>query len=226
MTPFFSDFAAVCCSYCDESNVCWAKNGANSSPVSSTPTKHCNNVYYSLSLGTANKKIETLLQKMKKQLPYVQNDISIIKERNNKHPDGSIDPDGSGAFNLFFDQQQQPIRLGGRGGWTVFQKRLDGLVEFHRSLTDSKNRFDNLNGELWLGLDRIYRLTKIKNKLREDPTAFTRNTAFVLSNVLSSERNKYKLSLRKYSGNYSGENRKKLIKSHSKIWLLLSLADI
>ena len=100
---------------------------------------------------------------------------------------------------------------------TVFQKRLDGLVEFHRSLTDSKNRFDNLNGELWLGLDRIYRLTKIKNKLREDPTAFTRNTAFVLSNVLSSERNKYKLSLRKYSGNYSGENRKKLIKSHSKI---------
>ena len=130
----------------------------------------------------------------------------------------TIDPDGSGAFNLFFDQQQQPIRLGGRGGGlTVFQKRLDGLVEFHRSLTDSKNRFDNLNGELWLGLDRIYRLTKIKNKLREDPTAFTRNTAFVLSNVLSSERNKYKLSLRKYSGNYSGENRKKLIKSHSKI---------
>ena len=85
MTPFFFDFAAVCCSYCDDSNVCRAKNGANSSPVSSTPTKHCNNVYYSLSLGTANKKIETLLQKMKKQLPYVQNDISIIKERNNKH---------------------------------------------------------------------------------------------------------------------------------------------
>ena len=94
----------------------------------------------------------------------------------------------------------------------MFQKRLDGLVEFHRSLTDSKNRFDNLNGELWLGLDRIYRLTKIKNKLREDLTAFTRNTAFVLSNVLSSERNKYKLSLRKYSGNYSGENRKKINK--------------
>ena len=28
----------------------------------------------------------------------------------------TIDPDGSGAFNLFFDQQQQPIRLGGGGG--------------------------------------------------------------------------------------------------------------
>ena len=43
------------------------------------------NVYYSLSLGTVNKKIKTLLQKIKKQLPYVLNDISIIKERNNKH---------------------------------------------------------------------------------------------------------------------------------------------
>ena len=36
-----------------------------------------------LSLGTANKKIETLPPKMKNQLPYFQNDISIIKERNN-----------------------------------------------------------------------------------------------------------------------------------------------
>ena len=226
MTPFFSDFAAVCCSYCHESNVCWARNGANSSSISSTPTKHCNNVYYSLSLGTANKKIETLLQKMNKQLPYVQN-ISIIKERKNKHRCLYNRPWWFRCFwRLFWTTTTaDPVR--GEGGWTVFQKRLDGLVEFHHSLTDSKNRFDNLNGELWLGLDRIYRLTKIKNKLREDLTAFTRNTAFVLSNVHSSERNKYKLSLRKYSGNYSGENRKKkLIKSHSKIWLLLLLANI
>ena len=54
----------------------------------------------------------------------------------------------------------------------MFQKRLDGSVDFHRSLTDSKNGFGNLNGELWLGLDRIHRLTKMKNKLREDLTAF------------------------------------------------------
>ena len=122
--------------------------------------------------------------------------------------------------------KQQLVRLGGGGGWTVFQKRLDGSVDFHRSLTDSKNGFGNLNGELWLGLDRIHRLTTMKNKLHEDLTAFKWNTAFVLSDVLSSERTKYKLSLGKYSGNYSGENRKKKIKSHSKIWLPLFLADI
>ena len=70
-----------------------------------------------------------------------------------------------------FLTKQQLVRLGG-GGRTVFQKRLDGSVDFHRSLTDSKNGFGNLNGELWLGLDRIHRLTTMKNKLREDLTAF------------------------------------------------------
>ena len=82
----------------------------------------------------------------------------------------TIDPDGSVAFNVFFYQTTAGSVRG--GGWTVFQKRLDGPVDFHRSLTDSKNRFGNLNGELWLGLDRIHRLTTMKNKLREDLTAF------------------------------------------------------
>ena len=70
-----------------------------------------------------------------------------------------------------FVTEQQSARLGGRGCWTVFQKRLDGSVAFHRSWTDNKNGF----GNLWLfllGLDRIHRLTTMKNKLREDLMAF------------------------------------------------------
>ena len=53
-------------------------NSANSTPVSSTATKHCNNVYSSFYAGT-NKKIETILQEMKKQLTQVQDDINILK---------------------------------------------------------------------------------------------------------------------------------------------------
>ena len=55
------------------------------------------------------------------------------------------------------------------GGWTVFQKRLDGSVNFFRGWTEYKNGFGHLKGEYWLGLDKIHRLTKAqRNKLRVD----------------------------------------------------------
>ena len=53
-------------------------NNANSTPVSSSATKHCNNVYNSFYAGP-NKKIETILQEMKKQLTQLQDDINILK---------------------------------------------------------------------------------------------------------------------------------------------------
>ena len=53
-------------------------SNANSTPLSSTATKHCNNVYNSFYAGT-NKKIETILQEMKKQLIQVQDEINILK---------------------------------------------------------------------------------------------------------------------------------------------------
>ncbi len=53
-------------------------NNANSTPVSSTATKRCNNVYNSFYAGP-NKMIETILQEMKKQLTQVQDDINILK---------------------------------------------------------------------------------------------------------------------------------------------------
>ena len=52
-------------------------NNANS-PVSSTATKQCNNVYNSFYAGP-NKKIETILQEIKKQLTQLQDDIDILK---------------------------------------------------------------------------------------------------------------------------------------------------
>ena len=53
-------------------------NNANSTPVNSSATKHCNNVYNSFYAGP-NKKIETILQEMKKQLTQLQDDIDILK---------------------------------------------------------------------------------------------------------------------------------------------------
>ena len=109
----------------------------------------------------------------------------------------TIDPDGSGAFDVFCDQTTAG------GGWTVFQKRLDGSVDFYRGWADYKNGFGNLNGEFWLGLDRIHRLVNTKNRLRVDLEDTTGKTAYAEYDMfaVTSERTTYQLSLGTYSGN-------------------------
>ena len=54
---------------------------ANSAQVTTVPTKQCTNVYNSFYAGP-NKKIENILQEMKKQLGELQDDMKILK--NNK----------------------------------------------------------------------------------------------------------------------------------------------
>ena len=112
----------------------------------------------------------------------------------------SINPGGSGAFYVYCDQTTAD------GGWTVFQKRQDGSVDFYRGWADYKQGFGNLNGEYWLGLDKVHRLTNNgKYQLRVDLEDFAGNTAYAEydSFGVASEGNKYKLSLGNYSGQFS-----------------------
>ena len=108
-----------------------------------------------------------------------------------------INPDGLGEFEVYCDQKTAG------GGWTVFQKRQDGSVDFYRSWNDYKRGFGNLNGEFWLGLDKINRLTVSgRYKLRVDLADLQQQTAYAeySSFAVMSERLKYKLSLGSYSG--------------------------
>ena len=109
----------------------------------------------------------------------------------------TIDPDGAGAFDVFCDQTTAG------GGWTVFQKRQDGSVDFYRDWADYKLGFGNLNGEFWLGLDNINRLTNSERyKLRVDLEDTKLNTAYAMYDyfAVTSEKTKYRLSLGTYSG--------------------------
>lgn len=108
-----------------------------------------------------------------------------------------IDPDGLGEFEVFCDQATAG------GGWTVFQKRFDGSVDFYRGWDDYKRGFGNLNGEFWLGLDKIHRLTvSSSNRLRVDLEDVPGNTAFAeySSFAVGNETEKYKLRVGGFSG--------------------------
>ncbi|XP_067939506.1 microfibril-associated glycoprotein 4-like [Watersipora subatra] len=50
-------------------------------------------------------------------------------------------------------------------GWTVFQKRINGYVDFLRNWTDYQTGFGDIDGEYWLGLDKIHALTSTNTKL-------------------------------------------------------------
>ena len=110
-----------------------------------------------------------------------------------------VNPDGLGEFDVYCDHKTAG------GGWTVFQKRRDGSVNFFRAWDDYKRGFGNLNGEFWLGLDKIHRLTvSSSNKLRVDledihgATAFAEYSSF----SVASENAKYQLSLGSYTGDH------------------------
>ena len=67
----------------------------------------------------------------------------------------TINPDGGKPIQVLCD-----MTMGG-GGWAVFQRRLNGSVDFYRGWESYKNGFGDLNGEFWLGNDNIHRLTTV-----------------------------------------------------------------
>ena len=107
-----------------------------------------------------------------------------------------IDPDGEGEFQVRCDMQNG-------GGWTVFQRRVDASVDFYRGWSEYKSGFGDLNGNFWLGLDQIYRLTKSgQNVLRVDLMDFDNTTAYAKygSFSVASESENYRLNVTDYSG--------------------------
>ena len=116
-----------------------------------------------------------------------------------------INPDGFGEFEVFCDQKTAG------GGWTVFQRRRDGSVDFFRAWDDYKRGFGNLNGEFWLGLDKIHRLTVSGGyKLRIDVGDIHGKTAFAEYSSFSvkSERAKYQLNFGSYSGKFIQDSKR------------------
>ena len=108
-----------------------------------------------------------------------------------------IDPDGKGSFDVYCD-----MRTDG-GGWTVFQRRQDGSVDFYRGWNDYKSGFGQLTAEFWLGNDKIHRLTASRaSSLRvelEDWNGVRVYAKYGHFNI-GDEQAKYRLEVSSYSG--------------------------
>ncbi|XP_071817015.1 ficolin-1-like [Apostichopus japonicus] len=90
------------------------------------------------------------------------------------------------------------------GGWTVFQKRLDGSVGFYNGWSSYKYGFGNINSEYWLGNEKLFYLTAQSNyELRVDLSDFEGNERYARydSFRLGDEATYYELLLGAYSGN-------------------------
>ena len=89
------------------------------------------------------------------------------------------------------------------GGWTLFQRRIDGSVDFYLDWKNYTEGFGNLSGEFWLGLNKIHRLSMSgQNVLRVDLEDFENETRYANYSTfaVANETDKYRLTVGGYSG--------------------------
>ena len=109
----------------------------------------------------------------------------------------TISPDGGKPIQVFCDMTTDG------GGWAVFQRRLDGSVDFYLDWESYKNGFGDLNGEFWLGNDNLHRLTAADDViLRVDMKDFDGNKTYAeyTTFTVADEADKYRLLIGGYSG--------------------------
>ncbi|XP_048051117.1 microfibril-associated glycoprotein 4-like [Megalobrama amblycephala] len=96
-----------------------------------------------------------------------------------------------------------------KGGWTVFQRRMDGSVNFYRPWNQYKRGFGNVESEYWLGLENMYQLTRNrKYMLRVDLEDFTGKKVFAQYSSFSvdCETDGYKLLVSGFKDGGAGDS--------------------
>ncbi|KAK3583564.1 hypothetical protein CHS0354_026153 [Potamilus streckersoni] len=113
-----------------------------------------------------------------------------------------IYPAGTDGFRVRCDQDTSG------GGWTVFQRRFDGDVDFYQKWASYQVGFGDLESEFWLGNQQIYMISSQGwYELRVDLTDAKGHAWFATYNVfrVSDAEKKYRLFVDGYNGN-AGNN--------------------
>ncbi|XP_074536235.1 angiopoietin-4 [Halichoeres trimaculatus] len=114
----------------------------------------------------------------------------------------------SGLYHVYISNRTEPVQVfcdmeTAGGGWTVFQRRFNGSVDFQRSWREYKMGFGDVLGEHWLGNEALYLMSSqglysLRVELRdwEGISAYSQYDRF----TLTSERQQYRLYLRGFTG--------------------------
>ena len=97
----------------------------------------------------------------------------------------------------------------GNSSWIVFQRRVDATVDFYRNWTDYKDGFGDLNGNFWIGLEKLHQLAapgkgaklRVDLKFRDFPSEI-KYAEYNLFEIRD-ESDGYRLSIGGYTGNAS-----------------------
>ncbi|XP_015770591.1 PREDICTED: ficolin-2-like isoform X2 [Acropora digitifera] len=123
--------------------------------------------------------------------------LQVLQSGNNSTGVYRIYPDGNKPITVSCDMTTDG------GGWTVFQRRVNGSIDFYRGWTDYKFGFGNLSGEFWLGNDNLHRIAATGNMtLRVDLEDFEGNVTFAEYSIfkVAEGSEKYQLLIGGYNG--------------------------
>ncbi|CAG2228796.1 Ficolin-1-A,Ryncolin-1,Fibrinogen C domain-containing protein 1,Tenascin-N,Angiopoietin-related protein 7,Ficolin-3,Fibrinogen C domain-containing protein 1-B,Fibrinogen-like protein 1,Ficolin-1,Angiopoietin-4,Tenascin-R,Ryncolin-2,Techylectin-5B,Fibrinogen C domain-containing protein 1-A,Microfibril-associated glycoprotein 4,Fibrinogen-like protein A,Ryncolin-3,Tenascin-X,Ficolin-2,Tenascin,Ryncolin-4,Techylectin-like protein [Mytilus edulis] len=108
----------------------------------------------------------------------------------------SITPIGFKPFDVYCDMTTDG------GGWLVFQRRIDGTIDFFKEWVSYENGFGDINSEFWLGNKKLHVLTQEHTELRVDVMAWDNEKRYAKYSTfrLGDASSKYTLYVDGYSG--------------------------
>jgi len=141
-----------------------------------------------IELTDQTKKIGSQNKLIVEQGIEIKNQTNTIDELQNKVASFSCKPKSckdikdsnpcavSGIYEIEVDGEKLEVRCEMNSAsdvWTVFHNRYDGSVDFNRNWTSFEVGFGKINGEFWLGLKNLNKLTKNSvNDLRIEMSSF------------------------------------------------------
>ncbi|XP_064551597.1 angiopoietin-related protein 7-like [Drosophila montana] len=108
------------------------------------------NEFYKQSIKELTNNVLSIKEEMETKIRR-RNDCTDFADAPGIH---KINPDREGPFDVLCDSATAGP------GWTVIQQRINGKEDFYRDWTTYREGFGSFDGDFFLGLERIHRLTR------------------------------------------------------------------